>query len=119
MQILDVRLGDLEVRQDERQLLRGHVLRQTRTLADYIFKAVANLKALGLEQCVSSDPNGRREARSGQYYHRGRTIDAQGREQTTAIEASLQELKQIEPAVDILDMETLEHGGLFRYGYEL
>lgn len=35
----------------------------------------------------------------------------------TAIEASLQELKQIEPAVDMVDMEDLEQGGLFRYGY--
>ncbi|GAB1743754.1 hypothetical protein NU219Hw_g676t1 [Hortaea werneckii] len=119
LQILDIQLGDLEVQQHERQLLKGYILRQTRTLADYVFKEVAGLKALGLEHCVYRDPKERRKSCGGHVYHRGKTSDTQGREHTTAIEASLQELKQIEPAIDVLNMEDLEHGGLFRYGYEL
>ncbi|KAI7156239.1 hypothetical protein KC349_g6406 [Hortaea werneckii] len=119
-QVLDMRLGDLNVQQIDRPVLRAYALRQLRILADYVFNAMANLKVLGLERFVYRDSNNRRrESYSGQSYHRGKTTDARGREQITAIEASLQELKQIEPAVDILDMKDLEHGGLFRYGYEL
>ncbi|RMY80452.1 hypothetical protein D0864_08662 [Hortaea werneckii] len=119
-QILGMRLGDLNVQQIDRQVLRAYALRQMRTLADYVFNALANLKVLSLERYVYHNPDtGRRESYNGQYYHRGKTIDAVGREQATAIEASLRELKQIEPAVDILGMEDLEHGSLFRYGYDL
>ncbi|RMY49227.1 hypothetical protein D0865_07615 [Hortaea werneckii] len=119
-QVLDMRLGDLNVQQIDRPVLRAYALRQLRILADYVFNAMANLKVLSLERFVYRDSNNRRrESYSGQSYHRGKTTDARGREQITAIEASLQELKQIEPAVDILDMKDLEHGGLFRYGYEL
>ncbi|KAI7388368.1 hypothetical protein KC336_g17368 [Hortaea werneckii] len=120
LRIVDIRLGDLEVRQDEPQVLQGYILRQMRTLADYIFTAVSKLQALSLEQCVDLDrnPNARGKTRTEQFYHRGKTSDAQGREQTTAIEASLRELGKIEEAVVILDMKALEHGGLFRYGYD-
>ncbi|RMY65536.1 hypothetical protein D0863_09062 [Hortaea werneckii] len=119
-QILGMRLGDLNVQQIDRQVLRAYALRQMRTLADYVFNALTNLKVLSLERYVYRNPDtGRRESYSGQCYHRGKTIDAVGREQATAIEASLRELKRIEPAVDILGMEDLEHGGLFRHGYDL
>ena len=117
--MLDVELDDVHFGPNDQQLLEGYILRQMRTLADYIFKAMSNLRALNLEQCIDLNPHEPLATRTEQYYHRGRTIDAQGREQATAIEASLQELKQIEPAVVILEMEDLEHGGLFRYGYDL
>ncbi|GAB1730448.1 hypothetical protein NU195Hw_g2044t1 [Hortaea werneckii] len=119
VQMLDVELDDVHFGPNDQQLLEGYILRQMRTLADYIFKAMSNLRALNLEQCIDLNPHEPLATRTEQYYHRGRTIDAQGREQATAIEASLQELKQIEPAVVILEMEDLEHGGLFRYGYDL
>ncbi|KAI6909437.1 hypothetical protein KC318_g3840 [Hortaea werneckii] len=120
LQMLDMRLYDAEVVQNDQNFVRGFLLRHTRTLADYVFSAVAHLKAFSFERFNYRHTNKNYwESCSGRCYHRGRIIDALGREQTTAIEASLQELKQIEPAVDILDMEDLEHGGLFRYGYEL
>ncbi|KAI7476054.1 hypothetical protein KC351_g9684 [Hortaea werneckii] len=121
VQMLDIGLDDVDVEQNHRQILEGHILRQMRTLADYIFKAMSNLRALGLEQCVDLDrnPNDRRKIRTEKLYHRGKTFDAQGHEHTTAIEASLRKLKRIEPAVEVLDMEALGHGGLLRYGYDL
>ncbi|KAI7588054.1 hypothetical protein KC316_g4671 [Hortaea werneckii] len=119
VQMLDMELGDWGVEQNDRQVFQGYILRQMRIVADYIFKAVSNLRALSLEQCIDRDAHDRCETHSEQYYHRGRTFDAQGREQATAIEASLQGLKQIEPAVVILAMEDLEDGDLFRYGYDL
>ncbi|RMY13999.1 hypothetical protein D0868_01703 [Hortaea werneckii] len=120
LQMLDMRLYDLNVRQDDRELLSAFVLRHTRTLADYVFNAMAKLNTFSFGRLKYRHSNiNRWESCSGQCYHLGRTIDARGREQITAIEASLQELKQIEPAVNTLDMGDLEHGGLFRYGYEL
>lgn len=119
MKILDIELDYADVGQSDQQVLEGYILRQMRTLADYILKATSNLRALSLEQCIDCDPHDRHEAHSEQFYHCGKTIDAVGREQATAIQASLRELKQIEPAVDILGMEDLEHGGLSRYGYDL
>ncbi|KAI6856020.1 hypothetical protein KC323_g8069 [Hortaea werneckii] len=119
VKILDIELDYADVGQSDQQVLEGYILRQMRTLADYILKATSNLRALSLEQCIDCDPHDRHEAHSEQFYHCGKTIDAVGREQATAIQASLRELKQIEPAVDILGMEDLEHGGLSRYGYDL
>lgn len=114
-----MRLYVAEVVRNDEDFVRGFLLKHTRTLADYIFSAVAHLKAFSFERFKYRHNNNDWKSCSGQCYHRGRIIDALGREQTTAIEASLQELKQIEPAVDILNMKDLEHGGLFRYGYEL
>ncbi|RMY51186.1 hypothetical protein D0865_06475 [Hortaea werneckii] len=120
LQMLDMRLYDAEAVRNDEDYVRGFLLRHTRTLADYVFSAMAHLKAFSFERFNYRHTNSNYwESCSGRCYHRGRIIDALGREQTTAIEASLQELKQIEPAVDILGMEDLEHGGLFRYGYEL
>lgn len=118
--MLDMRLYDARVVQTDEDFVRGFFLRHTRTLADYVFSTVAHLKAFSFERFNYRHTNNNYwKSCSGQCYHRGRIIDALGREQTTAIEDPLQELNQIEPAVDILDMKDLEHDGLFRYGYEL
>ncbi|RMZ07743.1 hypothetical protein D0860_04960 [Hortaea werneckii] len=120
VQILDMLLYDLQVGSNDRDLLKCFVRRQTRVLAEYAFNLMANLKVFGFERFkYRRSRNNTWLPCKGQTYHRGRTIDARGREQTTAIDASLQELKQIEPAVEVLDMQGLEHGGLFRFGYDL
>ncbi|RMZ25001.1 hypothetical protein D0859_10943 [Hortaea werneckii] len=81
LQMLDIRLRNLNVRQDDQTLLSGFVLRHTRTLADYVFNAVAKLKAFSFGRFKYRHSNSDRwESCSGQCYHRGRTIDARGRE---------------------------------------
>ncbi|KAI7503180.1 hypothetical protein KC347_g8723 [Hortaea werneckii] len=46
VKILDMRLGDLNVQQIDQKILRAYVLRQLRTLADYVVNSMANLKLL-------------------------------------------------------------------------